>query len=145
MSHDIYLQDNKNYCDTCKRVDTVELAEYNVSYNHCWIWYQDFDTKYGFKAMYDVPLFELVPRLEKLKAKMILLNGGVPIHEMNPDGSIKWSNKLIRTIDDIRTARDDGWANTMFNAYRCVEHILRTSKYYLQEHPHATWYGINYG
>ena len=135
MSHDIYLTSNSNYCSHCKRSDSEQLDEYNVSYNHCWIWYEQFDKERGFVAMYDVPLVELVPQLEKLKAKMIFLNGCEP-----KKSDTQVDSKTTRTIDN-KVVTDDGWARTMFNAYRCVTHILEVSKYYLQEHPQATWYG----
>jgi hypothetical protein len=132
MSHDLRLTIEKNKCDCCKRTDVEELAQYNISYNHCWIWYQDYDKENGFKAIYGVPIVELIPKIEKLKAQLIFLNGAVPVHEPNPQ------NKKIRTIDD-KLVEDDGWAKTNYNAYRCILEILEICNKYVQEYPTATW------
>lgn len=157
MSHDLYLTDRRNYCEHCRRCDTDALGETNVSYNHCWIWYDKFDTKSGFRAMYHVPIDTLIPRLEQLRKDLIFKAGGMPSHEMVDDkehtsygrkdyGEPAWSDNMIPTITKdengrSKLAKDDGWATTYFNALRCIEDILKISKYNVQEHPNATWYG----
>ena len=146
MSHDLYLTDILNYCEHCKRSDTNTLGESNVSYNHCWIWYDKFDKEHGFRAMYNVPLIKLVPKLEKLREDLIFTSGGIPTHDMNKDGTPAWSDKEIRPIDcgqyDYdKYVKDDGWARTNYNAFRCIKHILEISTYNMQEHPNAVWRG----
>ena len=151
MSHDLSLTAYENHCDKCGREDTHNLGESNVSYNHCWIWYDKFDTKSGFRAMYNVPIDILIPRLEQLRKDLIFISGGEPTHVMVTDkehttygrndyGEPLWSEKMVNTIDG-NTMRDDGWAKTNYNAMRCIEDILKISMYNVQEHPHATWYG----
>jgi len=139
MSHDFRLTMRENTCEHCKRSDVEELDEYNISYNHTWIWYDKFDTKNGVGAIYGVPIVDLIPRLEQLKTDMIEVNGGnITIHEMNLNGSIAWSENKIETIDG-KLARDDGWAKTNFNAYRCISNILEKSIKALEDYPQATW------
>ena len=142
MSHDLWLTAYENHCSKCGREDTISLGETNVSYNHCWIWYDKFDTESGFRAMYNIPIADLIPRLEQLRKDLILINGGEPTHDMNDDGSIDWKldSKLIRTIDG-KMVRDDGWARTNFNAMRCIEDILMISTKHVIKYPRAIWYG----
>jgi hypothetical protein len=146
MSHDLYLTGKNNYCEHCKRSDDETLGETNVSYNHCWIWYDKFDKESGFRAMYNIPLVKLVSKLEKLREDLIFTSGGIPTHEMNKDGTIEWSDKKIRPIDcgqyDYdKYVRDDGWARTNYNAFRCIEEILKISTNHVIAHPNAIWYG----
>ena len=140
MSHDLSLTIEENKCDCCKRSDVTEVAEYNVSYNHCWIWYKSFDTDKGFKALYSTPIDEAIPRMEKMKADIVEINGGLPTHATNTDGTIAWSDTMIETKDDKR-ARDDGWATTNYNAYRCIDEIIEISKKIVHDHPKAMWSG----
>lgn len=138
MSHDLRLTFEANKCDCCKRSDVLELAEYNISYNHVWIWYQDYNKENGFKAIYGVPIVELIPQIEKLKARLIFLSGEIPTHKPNPN------NKPIRTIDCgfyeyEKYVKDDGWAKTNFNAYRCIMELLEICNKHVQEYPQATW------
>lgn len=145
ISHDLYLTNKGNYCEHCKRSDNDTLGEANVSYNHCWIWYEKFDKEHGFRAMYNVPLFKLIPRLEKLREDLVFTNGGIPTHKMNKHG-IEWSVKKIRPIDCgqyeyDKYVKDDGWARTPFNAYRCIEEILKISKENIIDKPDAIWIG----
>ena len=146
MSHDLTLYSTKNHCLSCGREDTVFLASENVSYNHCWIWYDSFDKERGFRAMYNVPIDILIPRLESLRNELIFLNGGVPTHIMNDDGSIAWSDDMLLTIDSgkyeyNKYMKDDGWAKTNFNAFRCINDILRASYANVIDHPKAYWQG----
>ena len=161
MSHDLYLRHSHNYCKECGRQETDQLEETNVSYNHCWIWYDKFDEDKGFRAMYDIPLIDLIPRLERLQADLVFINGGLPTHEMITDkqhknmfgqcdyGEEAWSNKMIETIGsgvrDQSTGKtlmkDDGWARTNYNAYRCINDILKKSYKHVDECPQATWHG----
>jgi hypothetical protein len=134
----IVIEENK--CDCCKRSDVTEVAEYNVSYNHCWIWYKSFDTENGFKAIYDMTIDEAIPKMEKMKADIIKINGGVPTHKMNEDGSIAWSEKQIENREG-NFQKDDGWAVTNFNAYRVVDEMIEISKRVAEEHPKAMWSG----
>ena len=85
MSHDFSLTASDNYCIHCEREDSHHLGEFNVSYNHCWIWYDKFDKEDGFKALYKVPIIKLIPRLEKLQADIIFINGGLPTHTLVTD------------------------------------------------------------
>ncbi len=140
MSHDISIVIEENKCDCCKRSDVTEVAQYGVSYNHCWIWYKSFDTENGFKAIYDMTIDEAIPKMEKMKADIVEINGGVPTHAMNNDGSVAWSEKEI-VNNEGNLQKDDGWALTNFNAYRCIDHILESSKEHVKEYPQATWYG----
>ena len=140
MSHDLTLTVEENKCDHCNRSDISELAQYGVSYNHCWIWYQKFNAEYGFRAIYHVPLVELIPKLEKLKADTVILFGEIPTHKMNDDREYAWSDKEIKNIDG-RLVRDDGWATTNFNAYRCINELLEISKKMSVDYPQATWKG----
>lgn len=160
MSHDLYLKHVHNYCSSCGREDVDQLEEYNVSYNHCWIWYDKFDKEHGFRAMYKVALHELIPKLEQLKADLIIINGGLPTHKMITDrehkdqfgindyGKEAWSNEMIETIDagvkdpkGNTLMKDDGWARTNYNAYRCINEILKKSYRHVDEAPNAIWYG----
>ena len=158
MSHDLYLYSIKNHCDSCGREDIEHLAEENVSYNHCWIWYDSFDKERGFRAMYDVPIDILIPRLEILKATLVCRNGGIPTHKMITEkdhvdrygqddyGKEEWSDSMIRTIDCgqyeyDKYMKDDGWAKTNYNAYRCINDILRASYANVIDYPQACWRG----
>lgn len=140
MSHDMSICIEENKCDCCKRSDVTEIAEYNVSYNHCWIWYKVFDTEHGFKTIYNTPIDEAIPRMEKMKDEIVKINGGVPTHKKNKDGSIAWGDNIIITRDG-KQARDDGWATTNFNAYRCIDEIIEISKSIVEAHPKAMWSG----
>ena len=96
--------------------------------------------------MYDVPIVILIPRLESLRNELIFLNGGVPTHKMNDDGSIAWSDNMLRTIDCgeyeyDKYMKDDGWAKTNYNAYRCINDILRASYANVIDYPQACWRG----
>lgn len=128
MGHDFSLIYDENKCDTCGRCDsgTIEDNMY-VSYNHCWAWYEHVDKEKGFVSIYNKPVTEVIPMMEKLKMRLQFNNGGIPTHEKNPDGTWKWSDKMIETINygTNEKARDDGWAQTVFNAYRCADEILQ--------------------
>ena len=159
MSHDFSLTCDDNYCSSCDRMDSHHLGEFNVSYNHCWIWYNKFDKDEGFKALYKVPIIELIPRLEKLQADIIFINGGLPTHAMVTDpehtsygrkdfGEEAWSKEMIDTINleengsgKFRKAKDDGWATTNYNAYRCIHTILKACYKNVDEYPLAEFYG----
>ncbi len=140
MSHDMEIVIEENKCDCCNRSDVTQVAEYNVSYNHSWIWYKTFDTEAGFRAIYDMPIDEAIPKMEKMKVEITEINGSVPTHAINTDGSIAWSETMIETIDG-KMARDDGWAKTNFNAYRCIDEIIEISKKIVEAHPKAMWRG----
>lgn len=141
MSHDMSLTIEENKCDCCNRSDVTEVAEYNISYNHCWIWYKSFDTENGFKAIYSTPIDEAIPRMEKMKADIVKINGGVPTHAMHNDGNVSWGTTFpVETIDGEMVS-DDGWATTNFNAYRCIDEIIEISKKVVKDHPKAMWSG----
>lgn len=128
MGHDFSLTYETNKCDSCNRSDvsTIEDNMY-VSYNHCWAFYDYVDSDVGFIWIYDRPVTEIIPKMELLKARLVFNHGSVPTHEKKDDGTIAWSDKLIPTINygKNETARDDGWATTVFNAYRCADEILQ--------------------
>lgn len=159
MSHDFSLTCDDNYCSSCNRVDSHSLGEFNVSYNHCWIWYDKFDKERGFKAIYKVPIIKLIPRLETLQADMIFLFGGLPTHTMVTDkehisygrkdfGEELWTDTMIDTVDledngsgKFKKMKDDGWAKTRYNAYRCVHTILVACYKNVDTFPLAEFYG----
>jgi len=145
MGHDFSLIYEENKCNECGRsnVNVIEGNMY-VSYNHCWAFYDHVDKDIGFKWIYGKPVTEVIPKMELLKARIQFDNGGIPTHKMNEDGSIAWSGKLIDTINYGKNekARDNGWAKTMFNVYRCADEILQACyKAVEQGHLNAEFYG----
>jgi len=133
MGYDMSLDKETNYCDCCKRSNVEELDTYYMSYNHSWAFYKWLDSKQGVRWIYDKPMVEVCKRLNSLIDSIIVANGNsIPTHELDKEGEIKWSKEYIPTIDD-RQARDDGWATTMFNAYRCATELLQMSSKYIDD------------
>lgn len=135
MGHDFSLTIEENKCNHCNRSDVAELADLYVSYNHCWAFYDYVDKDIGFKWIYGKPVTEVIPKMEALKARLQFNNGEIPTHKMNEDGTIAWSDELIPTINygTNEKARDDGWAKTMFNAYRSADDILKACYYAVEQ------------
>jgi hypothetical protein len=146
MGYDMSLNKETNYCECCKRSNVAELDTYYMSYNHSWAFYKWLDSKEGVRWIYDKPMVEVCKRLNSLIDSIIVANGNtIPTHELDVNGDVKWSEEYIRTLDDSltlsdKTAKDDGWAITMFNAYRCATELLQMSSKHIDDED-VYWHG----
>jgi hypothetical protein len=135
MGYDMRLVKTYNHCDFCKRHDEDWLeSNWYMSYNHGWAFYKWLDDEKGIRWIYGKSMEEVCKRLNTVIDKLIIANNNVvPEHELDPNtGEILWKeNKgTVLTIDGEQK-RDDGWAKTMFNAFRCATELLQISSNYI--------------
>jgi len=157
MGYDFYLTVKENSCKHCNENECStnhEICDMYVSYNHAWAFYKYLNKDKGLRWIYNKPVTEIILPLKKMIDTFVEkeCHDIVPTHTTDPlTGEIAWSDKQIMTsmIRDVHgnwkeehEARDDGWATTFFNAYRCANEILQHSMLAIELGKYtATWNG----
>ena len=140
MGYDFSLNvDTYEACQCCGRdSESLQLYERYVSYNHSWAFYEHLSKTHGLRWIYHNTLDDVIHGLGKMKAKIIFINGGIPKLTDSRQDNYGATTKTI----DGRIVAMDGWAKTVFNAYRCCDMILQDSIMAVEEgHETAKWSG----
>ena len=127
MGYDMWL--TTGISDECYS----RFADTYVSYNHSWAFYKYLNKERGIRWIYNKPMSFVVDGMNNVLDELVVINDNViPTHPVDENGHYLWGDNLVRTIDD-EYARDDGWAKTIFNAYRCAKEIRDKSEAHLNE------------
>ena len=157
MGYDFWLTVQENACEHCNEhscSSSHEICSTYVSYNHAWAFYKYLNKDKGLRWIYNKPVTEIILPLKKMIDTFVEkeCHDIVPTHTTDQlTGEIAWSDKQIMTsmIRDVHgnwkeehQARDDGWATTFYNAYRCANEILELSMLAIENGQYtATWNG----
>ena len=153
MGYDFYLHTVEKSCGECGHNRSGQLTECYVSYNHSWAFYKYLNHASGLRWIYEKPVTQIVSPLRNMINKFVEeeCDNYVPTHDMDNLGTIAWSDKMISTdvFKDANgkwhqehRAQDDGWATTMYNAYRSANEILDASMKAIQDGNYtAEWNG----
>lgn len=110
---------------------SVGTTDCYLSYNHSWAFYKYVDK--GFRSLYDIPLADVVDKLQDMLRQMRGRYGSRCFEnftqdEYYSDDFIEWNRNKdmigeVETIDG-NIVRNDGWAKTVGNAYYFAGKLL---------------------
>jgi hypothetical protein len=148
MGYDYYLRtEPKDKCEHCGReTPAMQLEDSGMTWNHNWAFFEIFG-KEGFRStVYHRPLTDVITDLELVLEYMQNSgDNGDPVTDWKLNYKTPGKQEYIELVNNytkkIEPIKNDGWCQTVGNAYYFINELLEMCQKHVGEHPDATWYG----